>query len=102
MYRLVVESLLGLSLEKGCLRFTPCLPASWSGFTMRYRYRETFYDIEVRQAVPGAASPATRVTVDGAAQADGCVRLVDDRAAHAVRVDVGLFVAAQTIAEPVR
>jgi cellobiose phosphorylase len=89
MYRLIVESLLGLSLEKGCLRFAPCLPAHWSGFTMRYRYRETFYDIEVRQAGPGAMSPAPRVTVDGAAQADGCVRLVDDRTVHAVRVDLG-------------
>jgi cellobiose phosphorylase len=89
MYRLIVESLLGLSLEKGCLRFAPCLPAHWSGFTMRYRYRETFYDIEVRQAESGAMSPAPRITVDGEAKADGCVRLVDDRAAHAVRVEVG-------------
>ena len=69
---------------------------------MRYRYRETFYDIEVRQAVSGAMSPAPRVIVDGEAQADGCVRLVDDGAVHAVRVDVGVFVAAQTVAGPVR
>jgi hypothetical protein len=69
---------------------------------MRYRYRETFYDIEVRQSVPGAMSPAPHVTVDGEAQADGCVRLVDDRAVHAVRVDVGVFAAAQTVAGPMR
>jgi cellobiose phosphorylase len=42
MYRLVVESLLGLRLEAERLRFAPCLPSHWNGFTLRYRYRETF------------------------------------------------------------
>jgi len=78
---------LGLALEKGCLRFKPCLPAHWAGFTMRYRHRETFYDIEVVNTAQ-AAHPM-RVSVDGVAQADGLVRLVDDRAAHAVRLETG-------------
>ncbi len=55
MYRLIVESLLGLTLDHGRLRFTPCLPADWTAFTMRYRYRDTAYDIAVRQAPAGAA-----------------------------------------------
>ena len=29
MYRLIVESLLGLRLDVDKLRFTPCLPADW-------------------------------------------------------------------------
>jgi cellobiose phosphorylase len=90
MYRLIVESLLGLSLERDCLRFTPCLPAQWAGFTLRYRYRETVYDIALRQtlAAAGARIHATMVTVDGVAQPDGAVHLVDDRAAHQVLVEV--------------
>ena len=40
MYRLIVESLLGLRLEVDTLHITPCLPASWKGFTLHYRYRE--------------------------------------------------------------
>jgi cellobiose phosphorylase len=90
MYRLLVETLLGLTLEQACLRFSPCLPAHWTAFTMRYRYGETTYHIVVRQTPAGAdaAIPATRVTVDGAAQADGRVHLVDDRAAHSVAIDV--------------
>ena len=54
MYRLIVESLLGVTLESDCLRFTPCLPADWTAFTMRYRYRETVYDIAIRQTLAGA------------------------------------------------
>ena len=53
---------------------------------MRYRYRETTYDIAVRQTLAGAGASihATSVTVDGVVQADGSVHLVDDRAAHQV------------------
>ena len=41
MYRLALESLLGLRLEGDKLRLAPCLPASWPGFKLRYRYRDT-------------------------------------------------------------
>jgi cyclic beta-1,2-glucan synthetase len=90
MYRLIVESLLGLTLETGCLRFAPCLPADWIAFTMRYRYRETTYDIAIRQTLvaTGASLQPSTVPVDGVTQADGSVHLVDDRAAHEVVVEV--------------
>jgi cyclic beta-1,2-glucan glucanotransferase len=90
MYRLIVESLLGLAREGDRLRFAPCLPADWPSFTIRYRYVETMYDIVVRQALGGAADSidATSVTLDGVTQPDGSVQLVDDRAVHQVFVDV--------------
>ncbi len=90
MYRLISESLLGLTLERGCLRFAPCLPADWTAFTMRYRYGETTYAIAIRQtfAAAGEGKQRAEITVDGVAQADGSVHLVDDRAAHDVLVEV--------------
>jgi cellobiose phosphorylase len=90
MYRLIVESLLGVTLERDCLRFTPCLPADWTAFAMRYRYRETTYDIALRQTLAGAGAgiDATTVTLDGVAQTDGSVHLVDDHAMHQVLVEV--------------
>jgi len=48
MYRLIVESLLGLKLEVDRLHVAPCLPADWWGFTVHYRYRETLYHINVK------------------------------------------------------
>ena len=50
MYRLIVESLLGLQPEVDKLRFAPCLPADWTDFKIHYRYRETFYHVTVHQA----------------------------------------------------
>src|SRR3546814_8089318 len=49
MYRLVVESLLGLRLEGNTLRLSPCIPPDWPGYRLRYRYRDTCYRIHVRQ-----------------------------------------------------
>ncbi|MDE2004550.1 MAG: hypothetical protein KGJ25_13590, partial [Betaproteobacteria bacterium] len=90
MYRLIVESLLGVTLETNRLRFTPCLPAGWTGFTLRYRYRTTTYDVAVRQSIvdTGGEVRATVVTLDGAVQPGDSFQLVDDRGAHQVSVEV--------------
>jgi cyclic beta-1,2-glucan synthetase len=84
MYRLIVESLLGLKLEGNRLRFVPCLPRDWKTFKVHYRFRETLYHITVRQS--GTDKQAMSVTVDGIQQADHAIRLVDDRREHSVEV----------------
>jgi cellobiose phosphorylase len=89
MYRLVVESLLGLRLDVDRLHFTPCMPAAWTEFTLHYRYRETMYHIVVRQrAADPERTAAPVVTLDGIAQQEAFVRLVDDHADHHVDVCV--------------
>jgi cyclic beta-1,2-glucan synthetase len=89
MYRLILESLLGLSRERDRLRFAPCLPADWTALKIRYTYGATVYDIEVRQrpAEAGEESVLPTVTRDGVAQSDNSVLLVDDRASHRVVVE---------------
>jgi cellobiose phosphorylase len=87
MYRLVVESLLGLKLEADRLSFAPCLPADWKTYKIHYRYRETVYHITVLQM--HAATDEITVTVDGAGQDDKSIPLVDDRKEH--RIEVRIF-----------
>nr|WP_245537448.1 glucoamylase family protein [Thiocystis violascens] len=84
MYRLILESLLGLRLEVDTLHLAPCLPADWEGFKLRYRYRETFYRIVVTQGVDGEGG--TRIALDGVAQDAPRIPLVDDRREHRVEV----------------
>jgi cyclic beta-1,2-glucan synthetase len=85
MYRLIVESLLGLRLEENKLFFEPCLPADWEGFTMHYRFRETIYHIKVRQQQAGENEVPT-VMVDGVMQQEMAIALVDDGQEHTVEV----------------
>ena len=86
MYRLILESLLGLRLEVDRLRFAPCLPVDWESFKVHYRYRETVYHITVLQPGVGNAADVARVTVDGVKQPDTAITLVDDHQEHAVEV----------------
>lgn len=87
MYRLIVESLLGLRLDIDKLHFTPCLPADWLGFTMHYRYRSTVYHINIQQ-IPGEVSDMV-VRVDGIVQQDKAILLVDDRKDHHAELQFG-------------
>ncbi|HVF33833.1 MAG TPA: glucoamylase family protein, partial [Candidatus Saccharimonadia bacterium] len=85
MYRLVVESLLGLSLEGNVLRLAPCIPAQWPGYVLRYRWRKTSWRIAVRQIDEGAAA---RLSVDGEVQDALAIALRDDGALHEVELDL--------------
>ncbi|WP_374710494.1 GH36-type glycosyl hydrolase domain-containing protein [Massilia pseudoviolaceinigra] len=82
MYRLIVESLLGVSLAGDKLTMTPHLPADWPGFKLQYRYRETMYAISVQ------AAEADAMTVDGVPQPMNVIQLVDDGRPHKVELRV--------------
>jgi cellobiose phosphorylase len=84
LYRLILESLLGVSLEGESLRITPVLPADWKPFTIHYRYRDTLYHIVVRAAENGEASLA----MDGVEREGSLIPLTDDRREHGVEVRV--------------
>ncbi len=88
MYRLIMESLLGLRLEADQLHLAPCLPADWQAFKLHYRYRETVYHVAVTQEVvcDAAQAEAMRMTVDGVERPDQTIQLVDDRRDHAVEI----------------
>ncbi|WP_098424280.1 GH36-type glycosyl hydrolase domain-containing protein [Marinobacter sp. LV10R520-4] len=75
MYRLALESLLGLKLEKDHLIIAPCVPTHWDAYTIHYRYRETVYHINVR--------------CGGEHSAQGTIPLVDDHQEHYVEVELG-------------
>ena len=85
MYRLIVESLLGLRLEVDSLHFEPCLPNEWDAFMVDYRYRETNYHITVHQI---RGDNVASVILDGTLQSGKIISLVDDRLEHEVVVRV--------------
>ncbi|HSV97546.1 MAG TPA: glucoamylase family protein [Spirochaetota bacterium] len=88
MYRLIMESLLGLGLEKDRLTLWPCIPADWDSFKIHYRYRETIYHITILQT--RGAVPGTSVTVDGAPPPDMAIPLVNDHREHSVEVRINI------------
>ena len=86
MVRFTLESLLGLRLEADKLHFSPCVPSDWKSFEVRYRYRETTYQITVL-LIDGADSNAM-LTVDGDAQPGATISLINDRKKHKVSLRI--------------
>ncbi|MCG2660903.1 MAG: cyclic beta 1-2 glucan synthetase, partial [Kiritimatiellae bacterium] len=87
MYQLLVEKLLGLKLTVNRLSLAPLFPAGWSEYKIHYRYRNTFYHIQVVRTEPKAIR-VRQVVVDNIEQPDLTISLVDDRRDHFVQVKV--------------
>jgi len=85
MYRLLIETLLGVNLEGDHLRLTPRLPKSWTTYKIHYRYRQTVYHITITRLEAGATE-ADQLLLDGEALAAKTVPLVDDRREHFVEL----------------
>jgi N,N'-diacetylchitobiose phosphorylase len=76
MYRVFLESLLGLDLRGDVVHLRPCLPAAWPGYTLRYRFDDgTVYTFEVTQT----AEPRGPITIP----------IVRNGLEHYVRVEAG-------------
>ena len=84
MYRLIVESVLGLRLETDKLFIEPCIPTDWVTFKIHYRYRETIYRITLTQLHEG--NNKLNILLDGAEILDKFIQLVDDRKDHLAEV----------------
>jgi len=87
MYRLLIETLLGVNLEGDHLRLTSSLPRTWNTFTVRYRYRETLYHIRITRLASPSPS-GNRLTLDGKPLAGNSIPLVDDHGEHHAEMQV--------------
>jgi cellobiose phosphorylase len=83
MYRVGLESILGLKKRGDELWFEPAVPAHWPEFSMAYRYGQTNYDIVVR--TPGGITAGrSAIVLDGRPVTGPTLRLVDDGRPHRV------------------
>ena len=87
MYRLLIETLLGVNLEGDQLRLTPRLPRNWKSYKIHYRYRQTVYHITISR-LPADAPNADQLFLDGNELLAGTVPLVDDHREHLVELKV--------------
>jgi cellobiose phosphorylase len=84
MYRLAVESLLGLQVEGDRLRIRPVLPAPWREIKLDYRFGETDYRITVWQTA--ADDGIEQIKLDGVVQDGLDIPLLDDGGDHQIEI----------------
>jgi cellobiose phosphorylase len=88
MYRLVTETLLGLSREGSQLRLTPRLPQAWPGLTLHYRHHRTQYHLVISRHGEGAATDAIEIVLDGQRLEGATIPLSDDARDHTAEVKI--------------
>ena len=94
MYRLMLESLLGIERLGDRLLLQPLLPLHWDKVTVHYRYGETVYHIGILRKTSGEGTEKedigkTTVWLDGTERSDGAIELEDDGAEHWAEVRLG-------------
>jgi cyclic beta-1,2-glucan synthetase len=88
MYQVAVEWLLGLKVQGDVFTVDPCIPPSWPGFKLRYRYQGTTYAITVSNP-EAVETGVVEVSLDGNVVADKLVPLENDDGIHHVTVTMG-------------
>ena len=90
LYRLMLESLLGLNRRGNTLSFTPCIPETWPSYSMSYRFGETTYQISVVQTLFDDTKTQANITIalDEVKQSDTLVTLIDDHQEHRIEVNI--------------
>jgi cellobiose phosphorylase len=87
MYRLLIETLLGVNLEGDQLRLAPRIPKNWTSFKIHYRYRQTVYHILIARLAADSAD-ANLLSLDGQEIPGNTIPLRNDRNEHAVEMKV--------------
>jgi cyclic beta-1,2-glucan synthetase len=88
MYQVAVEAILGLRRRGDRFAVDPCIPSTWPGFTLDWRFGKATYHIEVsnpRHRSRGVAS----ADLDGTPCDAQDIPLVDDGKTHRVQVRMG-------------
>lgn len=84
MYRILLEDILGFTLRGEILKMNPVLPKEWEKITMKYRYRETFYEIFIENT-PGKGHNWF-VELDDVLVKNGEIKLTNDGKTHRVKI----------------
>ncbi len=88
MYQTAIDGILGLRRRGDHFAIDPCIPSTWPGFTITWRFGSATYHIVV-------ANPEHRSRGVGSAELDGepcdaaSIPLVDDGESHRVLVTIG-------------
>ena len=85
LYIAGLEYVLGISRSKDVLKINPCIPHTWQGFSVRYIYKDTTYNIEVKN--PNLkANGICSVCLDNEFIRTNEIKLVNDGREHWVEI----------------
>lgn len=75
-YKAGIEYILGLKIKNGYLSIEPCIPKDWKEYSIRYKWKNSVYNISVKNS-NNKNSGVEKVVVNGAVS-ENKIRLEDD------------------------
>ena len=75
-YKAGIEYILGLKIKNGYLSIEPCIPKDWKEYSIRYKWKNSVYNISVKNP-NNKNSGVEKVVVNGAVS-ENKIRLEDD------------------------
>jgi cyclic beta-1,2-glucan synthetase len=100
MYQAALRALLGLRRTGATMRIDPCIPRTWSEYSVEWRLGRSHYRFAVSN--PGhVSSGVADVQLDGAPVNPDAMPLLDDGGTHDVVVRLGVEVSSVANSAPV-
>ena len=88
MYKAGLENIMGFSKKGKTIIIDPCIPKNWEGYSIKYKYNNSTYDIKVNNP-QGINKGVKKISVDGKVSASNQIKLVNDGKTHDVDVLMG-------------
>lgn len=87
-YQAAVNYIIGIKPSYRAFRIEPCIPKTWKGFNVKYKFKGCTYNIEVINKF-GVNSGIKNIIVDGDKIKDNEIPLFTDANEHTVNIDMG-------------
>ncbi|MBN2260079.1 MAG: glycosyl transferase [Clostridiales bacterium] len=84
MYRVAMDSILGIKRRGDKLMIEPCIPNTWQSYTVKYRFNDTFYNIEIINE-GGLSTGTIRYVLDGQDIETKEIEMVNDHIVHNIK-----------------
>ena len=83
-YKAGIEYLLGLKVEKGYLKFEPCIPKDWKEYQIQYKWKESIYNIRVKN--PDGKNSGVRKIIFNGEEVENSIKLDGQRSVYQIEV----------------
>ena len=83
-YKAGIEYLLGLKVEKGYLKFEPCIPKDWKEYQIQYKWKESIYNIRVKN--PDGKNSGVKKVIFNGEEVENRIKLDGQRNVYQVEV----------------
>lgn len=85
MYKAGIEYILGLKIENGILQISPCIDKNWKEYCIRYRYKNTIYNITVKNP-NGKNTGVNKFYLNGSIVEDKKIKLIDNNNVNEIEI----------------